>query len=86
MLEHLLYFEQVGKVVCGRPNSAKPHETKNAEVTILQLIASGIVELKIVSLNEAKKCIIVTLVLMDDNVTPFYLTNSAWICWTNLIT
>ena len=86
MLERLLAFEQVGKVACGHPNSAKLHETKHAEVTSLQLIASGIVELKIVSQNEAKNCTIVTLALMDDNITPFYLANSALICWTNLIT
>ena len=57
----------------------KAPETKFVEVTVLRLIASNIIKLKIVEIDDKKKVTISNIVIMENQIDPFFLSDKAWI-------
>lgn len=82
LLFRLQKFTDVGKVVYGRRTSIKPLNAKYVEVTVLQFIASNMIKLSVVELEDTPKSTVVSLNLLNDSITPIYLTSEAWKDWS----
>jgi len=75
MLTRLKTYEDVGKVVYGRPHSNKPPDAKYLHWTILQLIASSMAIIKI-SEDDSKG--IFQLGMQTNSPYPIYLLYDVW--------
>lgn len=73
LVKKLTEFEQVGLVVYGRPRSAKSPPIKYVSVTILQLIASELIQLIFDEEKNACRCALVMVA-----ASPAYLDDAYW--------
>ena len=72
LIKKLLNYPDVGKVVYNRSRSVKCPATKYVNLTILQLIASGLVKMEI---DNERNCV---LRLVINNLSPSYLDDTIW--------
>ena len=73
LVKNLIDFRDVGLVVYGRPRSPKAPAIKFVSVTILQLIASELIQLNFdENTNECRCCLVMVA------ATPAYLDNANW--------
>jgi superfamily II DNA helicase RecQ len=68
-------FPNVGQVVYSRPRSVTAPENKYLQSTILQLIASGLIQLKLSDSEPKAQC---CLSICDTDSSPTYLDNNYW--------
>ena len=66
-------YPEVGKIMYNRPRSVKSPAIKFVNVTVLQLIASGLIRIEIN--EEEAKCY---CRLVVDNLCPAYLNDTIW--------
>ena len=72
LIKKLSKYHDVGKVVYNRSRSVKCPAHKFVNVTILQLIASGLVKMEI---DNERNCV---LRLVINNLSPSYLDDTIW--------
>jgi hypothetical protein len=68
-------FKDVGRVVYGRPRSPAAPQGKFIQSTVLQLIGSGLIELKI---SDDKPSAICSLGISESDLSPHYLNDLYW--------
>ena len=73
LVKKLMEYKDVGTVVYARPRSNKPPAFKFVSVTVLQLIASSIIELEFQEESNDAKC---SLGMIAES--PAYLHNDYW--------
>ena len=73
LIRKITEYPEVGKIIYRRPRSVKSPAVKFVNVTVLQLIASGLIRIEI---NEAEAKCYCRLVV--DNLCPAYLNDTIW--------
>ena len=73
LVKKLMEYKDIGTVVYARPRSNKPPANKCVSVTVLQLIASSIIELEFEVESNDAKC---SLGMIAES--PAYLHNDYW--------
>ena len=73
LIQKISVYPEVGKVIYKRPRSVKCPSNKYVNVTVLQLIASGLIRIEIN--EEEQKCY---CRLVVDRLAPAYLNDAIW--------
>ena len=55
----------------------KAPDAKFVEFSVLQIVASEIIKLKTVEVDDKKAVTVLNLALMEDQITPFFLSDKA---------